>query len=253
MTFTIRGVHLAIAGAFLAGILIAAGIFFALDGSDDKAQPAQQASSANIDEPPASVPTAAPTATPAPSPTPAPTAAPQIRTCAESRATGTYNSDEERAFFLANCTTQTASGSSPAPSPAPSGSSASATAEEANYRTKAEATLVVMGSKIGQWFDTLGNNAPDAKFLEFGTVLRGFAQELDRLPPPPPRFSQVHVQLKTQLLAMADHIITIQSVTTEKQADAWFKKYFDIAIAMDAALQDYALVIGVQLPPIFTE
>lgn len=51
---------------------------------------------------------------------------PPIRTCAEIRASGSYNSDAERTFFLTNCaaTPQAAAPSSPNQNPAPAAPSA---------------------------------------------------------------------------------------------------------------------------------
>jgi hypothetical protein len=253
VTFTIRGVHLAIAGAFLAGILIAVGAVFALGGDDETSAPPQQVSAENLDVAPTSAPTTAPSATPAPSPTPEPPAAPQIRTCDEIRATGTYNSDEERAFFLANCVTQPAAGGGAASNPPPSAaSSAQATADEANYRTKAEASLIVIAVRLEQYFNTPSLGAIN-DVLELGTVLRTFAQQLDRLPAPPPRFKHVHDQLRNASLAFADHLVTVQTAITLSLPafEAWLEKWADLGEAFIDAMDDYSLVVGIDLPAFF--
>jgi hypothetical protein len=252
ITITIRGIHLAILAAFVGGIIVAGGAVLALGGGDDDNKPADQPELANLDVAPTSAPTAVPTNTPVPAPTVAPTSPPQMRTCAEIRAAGTYNSDEERAFFLANCTTQTASSGGSTP-PTQSSSSPGATAEEQNYRTKAQANLTVIASKFEQFNNTPSYGAYQ-DILTWGIILRQFAQELDRLPTPPPRFKAVHDQLRSAMLRLADKILTLEAnVSTLAIFQKWYNEFLDLAEAAQAALEDYSLVVGVELPPVFTE
>jgi len=253
ITISIRPLHLAIVCAFLAGILVAVGIFAFSGGSDSEPE---APTSANIDEAPTPSPSPSPTLTPEPTnepaPTPTPTEAPEIRSCDEIKADPTYRSPEERTYFLDNCVGgEESAPAGPAASVAPSSNSAEATAAEELYRDRAAANLLVISVKIEQYFNTLGYTPPVSKFLEFGALLRMFAAELDRLPTPPPRFEQVHYQLRSSLLALADHILTVVDVKSEKQGTAWLDTYFELGDAFGAALEDYGLVVGIDLPEIF--
>jgi hypothetical protein len=253
MTITLKPIHLAIVAAFLAGILIAVGIVFAFDGAS-KSQP-EAPTAANIDEPPTPSPTAEPTETPAPTattePTPEPTAAPEIRSCEEIKADPTYRSPEERDFFQANCLGD----NEPAPvsnnsPPATTSNSAQATAAEKLYRDRANATLIVAASSI-QVYATTPSLGAYNDLLTLGTLMRKFAQELDRLPPTPPRFVQVHNALKASLLAIADYILEFQNLHTDNEFYAWLDEYLARFDTFIAALDDYSLVVGVDLPEIF--
>ncbi|HWC30363.1 MAG TPA: hypothetical protein VG845_09805 [Dehalococcoidia bacterium] len=254
VTITLRGIHLAIAGAFLAGILIAGGIVLAASGGDDAAPATanQQPSQDNVDVAPTSVPTAAASPTPLPptaAPTVVPTPVPQVRSCAEIRATGIYNSDEERAFFLANCTTQPAAGGGGPVTPpvtAP-GNSAEATAAEQEYRRLAEARLAFFIARLVQYYGQPSFGAIN-DILELGGIARSFANELNALQPVPPRFLQAHNQLRATLLTFSAHMITIQSVTTFPQFEQWVLRYDETARAVNGAITDYNLVTGLKLP-----
>jgi hypothetical protein len=229
--------------AFLAGILIAAGIVLAF-GDGNGSQP-EAPTAANIDEAPTVASTAEPTETPAPTATPeptqAPTAAPEIRSCEEIKADPTYRSPEERDFFLANCLggndAAPASNGSPTAPPVAVSSSSEATAAEKLYRDRANATLIVAASSI-QVYATTPSLGAYNDLLTLGTLMRKFAQELDRLPPTPPRFVQVHNQLKASLLAIADYILEFQNLHTDKEYYAWLDEYITRFNNFVAALDD---------------
>jgi hypothetical protein len=256
ITITLRPLHLAIAAGFLAGIIVAVVVVLASGGDDDSSPEA-----ANLNPTAAASPTAttAPTETavpepsatpePQPSPQPEPSATPVIRSCDEIRADPVYRSPEERQFFLDNCLGETQA-SQPAPSqePAPSSNSSEATTAEALYRDRAEGSMVIFVAKLTQYFSTpaLGTVGD---LLDFGAVLRRQAQEMDLLPTPPPRFEQAHNQLRASLLAFADYLLTIVNVHNQAEYDVWLVPYFDFFDAMISAIDDYALVVGFDLPP----
>lgn len=257
MTITIRPIHVAVALAFIAGIAVAIGVVLASSGGDDSAATNQEVpSTANLDTaaspaPTATSPAAEPTPEPSATPSPEPTQPPAIRSCAEIRADPTYRSPDERSFFLDNCldgATTAPAANSNEPSPA-SSSSGDATADEKRYRERAEGSVNVFAIRIAQFVNSPSAGAT-GDVLEFGAVMRRFAQELDILPTPPPRFKQAHDQLRAALIALADYTTTIGNLDLENEAAvlAWLNGYFEFAASMIEALDDYAVVLGINLP-----
>jgi hypothetical protein len=106
----------AVLAAFFLGIGVVVAVMAATGGDDGGDRVEDVAASASTVVPTSTrepEPTAAPSAVPEPTATPVPTAttaAPAFRSCDEIRAAGTYLSEEERQFFLAQCT-----GGAPAP------------------------------------------------------------------------------------------------------------------------------------------
>jgi hypothetical protein len=269
ITITLKPLHLAIIAAFIGGILVAGAAVLAFNDSDDPGQSPAEPSLANVNEPPTLAPTSPPPSeTPEPSPeptdTPEPTPEekdePEIRSCAEIEAAGTYNSPEERQFFLDNCTSSGPS-SNPAPAvqddddePAPASSSSNATADEQHYRGRASAIVSSFGVRIGQYYNSPSHGVT-GDILDFGVVLRRFAIEIDGIQNVPPRFQQVHDQLVGSLIATSDFIMTFVNVNIESEAQLlnWIEEYIEYAEAMVGALDDFALVLGIELPPELAE
>jgi hypothetical protein len=85
--------------------------------------------------------------------------------------------------------------------------------------------------------------------------MRRYAQELDTLPDATPRFKQAHDQFRAALISFADYTTTIVNLDYENEADvlAWLNGYFDSANTMVEALEDYAVVLGIDLPADFTD
>ena len=259
ITITLRPLHLAIAAAFLAGIIIAGAVVLASGGGNDSGPEAANVNPTAEASPtatpvPTETPVPEPSATPTqqPSPQPGPSATPVIRSCDEIRADPVYRSPEERQFFLDNCLNDTpASNSAPAQEPSPSASSSEATAQEALYRDRAEGSMVVFVAKLTQYIST-PNLGTVGNVLDFGALLRRQAQEMDLLPTPPPRFKQAHDQLRASLVSLADYMLTAVDVHTEAEFYVWYAGYLDALEAMFSALEDYALVVGFDLPPEFS-
>jgi hypothetical protein len=248
MSITLRPIHLAIIGAFLAGIVVAAVIALMSSGGESTA-PARAPLVLELEESPTAAPS--PTSQPTVAPTAAPTtgpeaAAPPIRSCEEIRAAGTYNSAEERAFFLANCIDRPQ-----AAAPAPQGVSgptppitSGATTEEEAYRRRAEGKFLYFYARIAQYLGQPSFGALN-DLLELGAVCRNFASELNGLEPVPPRFRQVHDQLRAALVSFADHIAVVQNQTTAAAQSRWISQYISLADRVGQALEDYALVVGI--------
>ena len=266
LTITIKPLHLAIIAAFAGGIAVAGVALFVLGGGDAAPLTSPTPSTANLDEAPTAKPlpeatqeaTAEPTAEPTQEPEPEQDE-PEIRSCEEIEAAGTYNSPEERTFFLDECV---GGGSAVAPAPAtssgatspPAPASSGATAQEELYRTRAEGSVNVFAVKIAQYYNTPSVGVT-GDWLELGLVMRRFTQELDRLPETPPRFLQAHNQFRASLLSLADYLATFVNVdpADEDEYLSWFVIAIDKFAAMFAALQDYSLVVGFDLPEYLSE
>jgi hypothetical protein len=257
ITLTLRPLHLAIIGGFLAGILIVVGVVLASGGGDKDPGEAARTEVTVTDSPtpeasPSPPPAATEAPTAAPEPTEEPEPEPEFRSCAEIEAAGTYNSPAEREFFLENCvedSTAAAPAASTTPEPEPSGNTSDATAAEELYRSRAEGKVKIFTVQLTQYVNAPSQGAV-ADILEFGAVLRRFTQELDRLPEPPPRFKQVHDQFRSALIALADHIVTFVDLDLEDETESllWLDEYFEAANQMLSAMEDYALVVGFELP-----
>jgi hypothetical protein len=258
MTLTIKPLHIAVLAAFLAGILVSAGIVFGLgsDQGSDAEEGDGQAVAVAPSPTPGVAPTEAAIASDAPTATPEAEAQvepqpPAIRSCSEIKADPAYRSPEERTFFLDNCLGD----SEPVvqaddPPPAQASSSSEATASEKLYRDRAAANLVVVASSFTVYMNTPSLGAY-SDLLQLGTLFRKFAQEMDRLPPTPPRFEQVHNVLRSNLIDVADMIIEFSTLESESAFNAWLERYIDALVALDDAIADYSLVVGVDLPDVF--
>ena len=122
------------------------------------------------------------------------------------------------------------------------------------YRDRAQSNLNVFGVKLSQYANTpsLGGLGD---VLEIGTVMRRQAQDLDRLPEPPPRFKQVHDQYRASLLSFADFVVTVVELdlTDADNVFVWLDAYVEGVEAILFAVEDYALVVGLDLPPELSE
>jgi hypothetical protein len=153
-----------IAGALAVVSVVAAGIVLALPGSDSS-PPAGESAIVQTQTLPTTVPTARPLPTSAPTQPPAPTEPPPTasppppanRTCAAIRASGTYQSDAERAFFLSSCQTQPAvapaggATQAPAPPSQPQQQPAAPTADEQTFRNRVTAIAAATLNRIIQF------------------------------------------------------------------------------------------------------
>ncbi len=53
--------------------------------------------------------------------------------------------------------------------------------------------------------------------------------------------------MKASLYELADHILAIYNVQTEAQAYVWYDQYLILLDAVGYALDDYILVVGIDL------
>lgn len=208
---------------------------------------------------PTQSPNAAPTATPVPPPTPAPVVEappppppePTPRTCAAIRATGTYATDAERAFFLANCQTTPAASGAPAPTqpaappppPPPSGQ----TEAERQYITRATNAIVYFQARFAQYWGQPSLGAL-ADLVELSSVVRGFANEMNAIRPVPPQYQTVHTNVIQTAVAFSDILLLAQNISTQSQFVAWNAEVERRLDRFDQALTAFMAATGIELP-----
>jgi hypothetical protein len=182
-----------------------------------------------------------------------PPAAPVIRSCAEIRASGTYLSEEERAFFLANCLTQApAPGPAAGPAPQPAGpapaqpSDSGFTEEEERYRRRASQVNLEYTARLAQYWSTPSFGA-QSDLYELASIALNHANALNALEPVPPRFRAPHDALVRSLVAFRDHILTIESVPTFQAFVIWVATFERLGDTLDANLVAWQRAVGVDV------
>jgi len=115
----------------------------------------------------------------------------------------------------------------------PSGTTG-ATMEEQSYRNRATAQLYALTTRLAQ--RSRGGTNPTA-----GSVLNDFVAALNGLEPVPPRFRDVHYQLRDTVLETLDCFNAPLSVCDDAE-------FSDLLDEVDDALEDYELVVGIDLP-----
>lgn len=257
MTVTLKPWHLA-GIAFLVGLLLTTVIVLAVSGGSGG--PAQavvvvtatrETSTLSTSDSIATATAVPPMSVPPPS-APSPEAQP-IRTCAEIRAAGTYLNDVERDFFLASCQITgggpaAAPSSAPAPAvpttvPAAPPASDPAIAEaERSYRGRAEGVVGAWLTRFRQLPRVIGSRAA---LFDYGATAGGWANQMDNLAPVPLRFQRAHDQLQAALRALDAHT-HVEPLVFSSQ---YLNKLNSLILAVNGALDDYALVVGLAVPP----
>ncbi len=261
MTITLKPLHLVVI-AFLVGLLLTTVIVLAVSGGSD--EPAQTvvvvtatfdpSTLSTSDAPVTSTSTVATPAPPAPTPPPEPQ---PVRSCAEIRAAGTYLNDVERDYFLASCQTPITGSSQAAPSSPSAPVSAPAvptvapaaqpatdpaiTEAERSYRGRAEGVTGAWLTRFRQLPKTIGSRAA---LLNYGATAGGWANQMDNLAPVPLRFQRAHDQLQAALRAL-EALTRVEPVVFSTQ---YLNQLNSHIIAVNTALNDYSLVVGVPIP-----
>ena len=251
--------------AILSAFVIVAGSLVACFGGDDNAaRPAVTAStltpSVGLDVAPTAIvrPTSVPPTEVPATPPPLVVEAPQpiVRTCPEIRSAGSYLNPEERAFFLANCTTQAsgpnalsqpgASAQAPAAPAAQPPPQTGPTEEERAYRNKAQAQLADQFARLNQFWGTASTGVHN-DILTLGSIAGNLGLQMGAFEPAPPRFQQAHSRLRAALGDFSLWMMTVTELRTEPQIVSFIAGWQQRARTVSLAWNDYILVVGLSL------
>jgi hypothetical protein len=235
MTFTIKPVHLAVL-AFVLGVAVTAAVALVLAGGSSDEPSAAAANAGATTAPsatsqPTAVPTAAPTAQPTqpPEPEPQPQPAPQP-------AAPVQQAPQPAA-------------QPPAPTEAAPAAATGPTEEELEYRRRVQSLLAAHITRLLQYYNT-PSMGPLADIQELASIVLNYANAIASVQPVPPRYQQARDRVVSTHLAMRDHMLKIEQITNEAQFIAWLRQFTTLSSSAGAALEDFNLIVGTEIPPI---
>ncbi len=241
MQITLKPLHLGFIG-FAAGGIIVILVVLILAGSGDDPGSEATVLGATAVAPTATLPVPTATSPASTAPEPEPTSTKAAPTATKPAPTSTRPP----------VPTSTPAGPAPPVATTPPNAQEETEAER-RYRVQAQVQIVSAVVKVNQAANNLSLGTV-GRHLAFGVAGATWANQMAGLEPAPPRFRQVHDELRAALYAAFEYSKTATSVFDDASYAAWWPGYLAVQDPLEFAYDNYRFVVGLTLPelPRFT-